>query len=72
MAAGSNARQASDTENQHIMVVGVESGLEEGGRSSEEYWGGVPRGLSRSGPQESLLIGDTGRLVRYMVAVPCA
>lgn len=41
MAAGSNARQASDTDNQHIMVVGVESGLEEGGRSSEEYWGGT-------------------------------
>lgn len=61
---GSNARQASDMQSQDIMVMEMESGREEGGRSSKEYWG-VPRRLSRAGDRKACLqviqgdLGDT-------------
>ena len=59
---GSNARQASDMQNQDIMVTGVESGLEEGGRSSKEY-SGVPRRLSRAGDRKACLQVIQGELM---------
>lgn len=56
-------------QSQDIMVMEMESGREEGGGSSKEYWG-VPRRLSRAGDRKACLQVIQGDSGRHTAAVP--